>query len=107
MTTKCNLCQDNIIENQANNKTFYYCRTCKDERTNWGYEIAKPEAKKETKEPVRQVYSKDDLYGQYGGGHNQPDPYNTWANVSVDYPPVYLTQKEVDEMFHDMFQGAD
>src|ERR1700744_3804372 len=65
---ECKVCKDKIIENEANQKKFWYCRTCKDERTAWGHELPKPEPEK-TEE--RKVYAKSDLYGTYGGGHNQ------------------------------------
>jgi|SRR6185437_8276514 len=94
----CNVCQDKIIENQANNKTFWYCRTCKDERTVWGYELPKKEPEK-TEE--RKVYAKDDLYTGAEYHNSNIDPY--YGNA---HQPTHLTQKEIDELFADMYTGG-
>lgn len=106
----CKVCKNAIIENEANGKTFYYCRTCKDERTVWGYELAKPETAKPAEE--RKVYAKDDFYGTYGGGHDQQpprplyqDPY--YRPTTTSGQPPHLTQQEIDELFNDKYQGAD
>lgn len=114
----CKTCKNEIIENEANGKIFYYCRTCKDERTVWGFELAKPESTKPVEE--RKVYAKldDDLYGTYGGGHNQStdkshpmdpsyDPYYGYGSTIAPGQSTRPTQKEIDELFNDMYQGAD
>lgn len=111
----CKVCKNEIIENEANGKAFYYCRTCKDERTVWGYELPKPEPVEfERVNAISEVRAKNDLYGTYGGGHNQQqqrppyqDPYYGYGSTTAPGQPTHLTQKEIDELFNEMYQGAD
>lgn len=113
----CKVCKDEIIENEAGGKKFFYCRTCKDERTVWGYELPKLEDKPNDIKIEGQSKRKNqeaDLYGTYGGGHNvRPydpylDPYYGGAGGTNPSDPQTLTQAEIDKMFSDAYgNGAD
>lgn len=112
----CKVCKDPIIENEAGGKKFFYCRTCKDERTVWGYELPKLEDKPKDDIKIegasKRKQQETDLYGTYGGGYNTSpkdpylDPYYGTINPS---DPQTLTQDEIDELFAEFHnnQGAD
>lgn len=113
----CKVCKDPIIENEAGGKKFWYCRTCKDERTIWGYELPKLEEKPsdtKTEDKSKRKNQETDLYGTYGGGHNSRpfdpylDPYYSGAGGTNPSDPQTLTQDEIDKMFSDAYgNGAD
>lgn len=113
-TWDCKVCQNPIIENEAGGKKFWYCRTCKDERTVFGNKLPKLEDKPQ--DAPKADYSVNwhsqskrkqqgtDLYGTYGGGFNQRPP-DAYLDPSK---PQTLTQDEIDELFADFHnQGAD
>lgn len=89
MKIKCKKCEDELITNTANNKEFYYCRVCKDEKTSWGYELPKLE------EPPKDLPKST---------NSEADEF--WKGYSGD-PGIgqTLTQQEIDELFQDMYSG--
>lgn len=91
MKTECKKCSDALITNIANNKEFYYCRTCKTEKSSYGYDI--PVLEDPPIDIVRGVHKDvDEFWDQYTG--------DTGVGQT-------LTQDEIDELFRDMYSSGD
>lgn len=103
---KCTVCKDDIIENTAANKVFYYCRTCKDERTSWGYPLTKPEEKPKY---TNDIYGSTSTTTYYGPAKRKTDKTDLYGTTNpTPYIPQTLTQDEIDELFNVYHnQGAD